>query len=433
MFRLTFSLILFGISAVAQVPGSLQKKVDAAATGVESKVISWRRHLHQYPELSNRETKTAEYVAKHLRSLGLEVTTGVAHTGVVALLKTNKPGPVIGLRADMDALPVTERNSLPFASKEKTVFNGRETGVMHACGHDAHVAILMGVAEVLVANKKDLRGTIKFIFQPAEEGPPAGEEGGAELMVKEGVLENPKVDAILGLHVQSIRKLGQIGYKPAGMMAASDWFSVKVTGRQSHGAAPWKGVDPIVVSSQIILALQTIVSRQVDLTKEPAVLSVGRIQGGIRENIIPETVEMAGTIRTFDPEMQTYIHESIVRTASKIAESAGAKAEVTIDKKTPVTYNDPDLTSKLVSALNRAAGEGNVIRIQADTGAEDFAFYQQKVPGFFFFVGVCPPETDPTKAPSHHTPDFMMDESGMITGLKGMLNVTLEYMFNPGK
>lgn len=433
MFRLTFSLILFGISAVAQVPGSLQKKVDAAATGVESKVISWRRHLHQYPELSNRETKTAEYVAKHLRSLGLEVTTGVAHTGVVALLKTNKPGPVIGLRADMDALPVTERNSLPFASKEKTVFNGRETGVMHACGHDAHVAILMGVAEVLVANKKDLRGTIKFIFQPAEEGPPAGEEGGAELMVKEGVLENPKVDAILGLHVQSIRKLGQIGYKPAGMMAASDWFSIKVTGRQSHGAAPWKGVDPIVVSSQIILALQTIVSRQVDLTKEPAVLSVGRIQGGIRENIIPETVEMAGTIRTFDPEMQTYIHESIVRTASKIAESAGAKAEVTIDKKTPVTYNDPDLTSKLVSALNRAAGEGNVIRIQADTGAEDFAFYQQKVPGFFFFVGVCPPETDPTKAPSHHTPDFMMDESGMITGLKGMLNVTLEYMFNPGK
>ncbi len=433
MFRLTFLLFLFCLPAAAQVPGTLQKKVDAAALGVESKVISWRRHLHQYPELSNRETKTAEYVANHLRSLGLEVTTGVAHTGVVGLLKTNKPGPVIGLRADMDALPVTERNSLAYASKEKAVFNGRETGVMHACGHDAHIAILMGVAEVLVANKKDLRGTIKFIFQPAEEGPPAGEEGGAELMVKEGVLENPKVDAVLGLHVQSIRKLGQIGYKPAGMMAASDWFSIKVTGRQSHGAAPWKGVDPIVVSSQIILALQTIVSRQVDLTKEPAVLSVGRIQGGIRENIIPETVEMAGTIRTFDPEMQTYIHESIVRTASNIAESAGAKAEVTIDKKTPVTYNDPDLTSKLVSALNRAAGEGNVIRIQADTGAEDFAFYQQKVPGFFFFVGVCPPDTDPAKAPSHHTPDFMMDESGMITGLKGMLNVTLDYMFNPGK
>ncbi len=429
MFRLTFPLLLLCSPVFAQVPAAIQKKVDAAALAVESKVISWRRHLHQYPELSNRETRTAEYVAKHLRALGLEVTTGVAHTGVVALLKTNKPGPVIALRADMDALPVTERNSLSFASKEKAVFNGRETGVMHACGHDAHVAILMGVAEILVANKKDLKGTIKFVFQPAEEGPPAGEEGGAELMVKEGVLEKPKVDAVFGLHVQSIRKLGQIGYKPAGMMAASDWFSIKVTGRQSHGAAPWKGVDPIVVSSQIILALQTIVSRQVDLTKEPAVLSVGRIQGGIRENIIPETVEMAGTIRTFDPEMQTYIHESLVRTATNIAESAGAKAEVTIDKKTPVTYNDPDLTGKLVSALNRAAGEGNVIRIQADTGAEDFAYYQQKVPGFFFFVGVCPPDTDPTKAPSHHTPDFMMDEAGMLTGVKGLLNITLEYMY----
>ncbi len=429
MFRLKFVLLILWLPATAQVPAALQKKVDAAAVTVDSKVIAWRRHIHQYPELSNRETKTAAYVAEHLRSLGLEVTTGVAHTGVVALLKTNKPGPVIALRADMDALPVTERNSLPFASRETAVYNGMESGVMHACGHDAHVAILMGVAEVLAANKKDLKGTIKFIFQPAEEGPPAGEQGGADLMVKEGVLENPRVDAIFGLHVQSIRKLGQIGYKPAGMMASSDWFSIKVTGRQSHGAAPWKGVDPIVVSSQIILALQTIVSRQIDLTKEPAVLSIGRIQGGIRENIIPETVEMAGTIRTFDPEMQTYIHESIVRTASNIAESAGATAEVIFDQKTPVTYNDPDLTSKLVGALNRAAGEGNVIRIQADTGAEDFAFYQQKVPGFFFFVGVCPPETDPAKAPSHHTPDFMMDERGMQTGLKGLLNVALEYMF----
>lgn len=431
MIRILLFCLLISNIGFSQVNASLQRKIDEASSSIEDKIIKWRRHIHQYPELSNRETKTAAFVADHLRSLGLEVTTGVAHTGVVALLKTGKPGPVIALRADMDALPVTERNDLPFASREKTIYNDVETGVMHACGHDAHVAILMGVADILVRYKKDLRGTIKFIFQPAEEGPPAGEEGGAELMVKEGVLENPKVDVIFGLHVQSIRKMGQIGYKPAGMMAASDWFSIRVKGRQSHGAAPWKGVDPIVVASQIVLGLQTIVSRQVDLTKEPAVISIGRIQGGIRENIIPETVELSGTIRTFDREMQKAIHEKIVLTATNIAESAGATAEVTFDGKTPVTYNDPVITEKLVGALNRAAGEGNVVRIPADTGAEDFAFYQLNVPGFFFFVGVCPPDVDPALAPSHHTPDFMMDEGGMLTGLRGLVNVTLEYMFLP--
>jgi amidohydrolase len=429
MIRTFLFCLLFSNYCFAQVNAGLQRKIDQDASSLEDKVIKWRRHIHQYPELSNRETKTSAYVAEHLRGLGLEVTTGVAHTGVVAVLKTGKPGPVIALRADMDALPVTERNDLPFASKEKAIYNGAETGVMHACGHDAHVAILMGVAEILVKNKKDLKGTIKFIFQPAEEGPPAGEEGGAEMMVKEGVLDNPKVDAIFGLHVQSIRKLGQIGYKPAGMMAASDWFTIRVHGRQSHGAAPWKGVDPVVVASQIVLGLQTIVSRQMDLTKEPVVISVGKIHGGVRENIIPEVVEISGTIRTFDRDMQKAVHEKIVLTATNIAESAGAKAEVTFDGKTPVTYNDPELTEKLFGALTRAAGEGNAVRIPADTGAEDFAYYQMEVPGFFFFVGVCPPDVDPASAPSHHTPDFMMDEKGMLTGLKSLLNVTLEYMF----
>lgn len=419
------------ITGMAQVNSKLQTKVDQQAKAIDSKIIEWRRYLHEHPELSNREVKTAAYVADHLKRLGLEVQTGVAHTGVVGLLKTGKPGPVIALRADMDALPVTERNSLPFASKEKAVFNGQETGVMHACGHDSHVAILMGIAEILSKNKSDLKGTIKFIFQPAEEGPPAGEEGGAYLMVKEGVLENPKVDVIFGLHIQSMRPIGQIAYKPAGMMAASDWFTIKVYGKQSHGSAPWMGIDPIVVSAQIINGLQTIISRQTELTKEAAVITVGRINAGIRENIIPEYAEMAGTIRSLDADMQQKIHEKIKLTATKIAESAGARAEVIIESKTPVTYNDPALTEKMAASLLRTAGEKNVARIPAVTGAEDFAYYQQKVPGFFFFVGACPPDVDPAKAPSHHTPDFMMDDRGMLTGLKALMNVTLDYMYAP--
>lgn len=401
------------------------------ANEIEAKVIEWRRHFHQYPELSNREVKTAAFIADHLKSLGIEVKTGVAKTGVVGILKGAKPGPVIALRADMDALPVTERNSLAFASKEKTIFSGQETGVMHACGHDAHIAILMGVAEILSKNKNDLKGTVKFIFQPAEEGPPGDEEGGAPLMIKEGVLDNPKVDVIFGLHVRSITPLGIIEYRPKGFMAASDWFTIKVYGKQAHGAAPWKGVDPIVVSAQIINGLQTIVSRQMELTKEAVIVTVGKFNGGIRENIISEYAEMSGTIRTLDGEMQKQVHEKIKLIATKIAESAGARAEVAILSKTPVTYNDPALTEKMVGSLERAAGQKNVIRVNADTGAEDFAFYGQKIPALFFFVGASPTDVDASKAPSHHTPDFMLDEKCMVTGVKALLNLTYDYMNMP--
>ena len=413
----------------AQVNPKLQARLDAQATEVEPKVIEWRRHFHQYPELSNRETKTGNYIAEYMKSLGLEVQHPVAKTGVVAVLRTGKPGPVIALRADIDALPVTERNSLPFASKEKVVFNGQETGVMHACGHDSHTAILMGVATVLVNNKADLKGTIKFFFQPAEEGAPAGEEGGAALMIKEGVLDNPKVDAAFGMHISSMTPLGMITYRPGGLLAASDTYSILVKGRQAHGSAPWMGVDPIVVGAQIVNGLQTIISRQSELTKEAAVITVGRFQSGIRENIIPEEAFMAGTIRTLDAGMQDKIHEKIRLTATKIAESAGATAEVTIRRGYPVTYNDPALTERMASSLERAAGKDKAVRINASTGAEDFSFFQQQVPGLFFFVGALPPGQDPAKAPSHHTPDFMIDEKGFITGIKAMLNVTVDYMF----
>lgn len=430
-FSLLILSICFAASADGQSASKLQGKIDQLAKEIEPKVIGWRRHFHQYPELSNREIKTAAMVAEHLRSLGMEVRTGVAKTGVVGLLKGSRPGPVIALRADMDALPVTERNNLPFASKEKTVFNDMETGVMHACGHDAHVAILMGVAEILAKNRNELKGTVKFIFQPAEEGPPAGEEGGADVMIAEGVLENPVVDVIFGLHVRSMTPLGKIEYRPRGFMAASDWFTIKVHGKQAHGAAPWMGIDPIVTSAQIINGLQTIVSRQMELTKDAAVVTIGRISSGIRENIIPEYAEMAGTIRTFDRDMQKQVHEKMKLIATNIAESAGASAEVIIESKTPVTYNDPVVTEKMVASLERAAGAENVIRINPDTGAEDFAYYQEKVPGMFFFVGACPPSVDPAKAPSGHTPDFIIDEGSMLIGIRAFLNLTLDYMNMP--
>jgi amidohydrolase len=428
-----FVLVITTQYAVAQVNPKLQAKLDQQAREVETKVIAWRRHLHQNPELSNRETQTAVYIAEHLKALGLKVQTGVAKTGVVALLETGKPGPVIALRADMDALPVTERNSLPFASKVKTTFNGQETGVMHACGHDTHVAMLMGVAEILTRNKADLKGIIKFIFQPAEEGAPEGEEGGAELMVKEGVLDNPKVDVIFGLHISSVTSLGKLTYRPGGILAASDRFSITVKGRQAHGSSPWSSVDPIVVSAQIINGLQTIISRQTELTKEAAVITVGRMQGGIRENIIPEEAFLAGTIRTLDTAMQQKIHDKIILTATKIAESAGAKAEVKITRESPVTYNDLALTQKMIPSLQKAAGASNTQVINAITGAEDFAFYQMKVPGLFFFVGAMPPDQDPNTVPSHHTPDFMVDERAFVTGVKAMLNLTVDYMHMPKK
>ena len=424
-------VLFFSISfAIGQTNPKLQVKLDQQAKEMENQVIEWRRHFHQFPELSNRETKTGAYIAEYLKGLGLEVQYPVAKTGVVALLKTGKPGPVIALRADIDALPVTERGNLPFGSKEKVLYNGAETGVMHACGHDSHMAILMAVAQILVKNKSELKGTIKFIFQPAEEGPPVGEEGGAPLMVKEGVLENPKVEAIFGLHIQSMRPLGQIGYRSGGMMAASDNFYITVKGKQAHGAAPWKGVDPIVIGSEIVNGLQTIVSRQIDLTNEAAIITVGKFHAGVRENIIPEEATLSGTIRTLDVGMQNIIHERIKLMATKIAESGGATAEVTIKKLTPVTYNDPALTAKMLPSLMHATGEKNVVDIPADTGAEDYAFYQQKIPGLFFFVGAMPPDADPSKL-SHHTPDFFVDERGFLTGLKAMLQVSVDYLLMP--
>ena len=369
-------------------------QVDASAAALESKVIAWRRDFHQHPELSIREIRTADVVAGHLRALGLAVQTGVAHTGVVGLLDSGQPGPVIALRADMDALPVAEQVDLPFASKERTTFNGQEVGVMHACGHDCHVAVLMGVAELLAGMKTQLQGRIKFIFQPAEEGPPPGEEGGAALMIKQGVLENPKPDVIFGLHVFAGVEAGTIAYRPGPAMASSDRISITVNGRQTHGALPWRGVDPIVISSQIVLGLQTIISRQVDVTLEPAVVTIGAIKGGVRDNIIPDSVEMLGTVRTFNEEMRADIHVRIRNTVELIAKSAGASAQVHFDNAYPVTVNDIALTERMVPTLERVAGKEQVFVGQKIMGCEDFSYYQQKVPGFFYFIGITPRRID---------------------------------------
>ncbi|MDH5397208.1 MAG: amidohydrolase [Cyclobacteriaceae bacterium] len=430
LFTLTLALAISGILFGQK---KLLTKVDKMADEIEGKMIEWRRDIHKNPELSNREFKTAEKIATHLKSLGIEVQTGVAHTGVVGVLKGGKPGPVLALRADMDALPVTERVDLPFASKVKSEYNGIETGVMHACGHDTHVAILMAVAEVLARVKSELPGTVKFIFQPAEEGTPPGEEGGAKMMVEQGVLKNPDVDAIFGLHISSDTPVNHFEYKPGGAMAAADVFVIKVKGVQAHGSKPWAGVDPIVVSAQIINGLQTIISRHSELTKEAAVISVGLIRGGVRNNIIPEECEMIGTIRTLDKEMQQDIHERIRKTATLIAESHGATAEVEIRLGVPVTYNDPALTQKMLPTLQRVAGSENVHLVNAKTGAEDFSFYCEEVPGFFYFLGGLPTSYQKgDHIPSHHTPDFYVDDSGLITGLKAMLNMTIDYM-NMGK
>lgn len=422
-----FSLLLFSAPTYSQKPNA---KANDMAEDIEDKVIEWRRYFHEHPELSNREFETAAKIADHLRSLDIEVQTEVAHTGVVGVLKGGKPGPVVALRADIDALPVTERPKVPFASKVVSEYNGVATGVMHACGHDTHIAILMGAAEVLSKIKEDLKGTVKFIFQPAEEGAPPGEEGGGELMVKEGVLKNPDVDVIFGLHISAGTPIHQINYKPGGTMAASDRFVITVKGKQAHGSTPWAGVDPIVASAQIINGLQTIVSRQTELTNEAAVISVGMIKGGVRNNIIPEEVEMIGTIRTLDTAMQHKIHDKIRLTATKIAESMGATAEVNIEIGYPVTYNDPELTAKMVPTLETVAGKENVNLINPITGAEDFSFFQKEVPGLYFFLGGKPlgtPEMG-AKLGGHHTPDFYIDESGLITGLKAMINLTLDYM-----
>jgi len=430
MKRFYFILLILGPAGAFAQKGSLRADVDKKAQAIEQKVIAWRRDLHEHPELGNNETRTAAIIAKHLESLGIKVTTGVAKTGVVGVLQGGKAGPVVALRADMDGLPVTERVKLPFASKVKSTYNGQEVGVMHACGHDTHVAILMGVAEVLAAMKKDIPGTVKFIFQPAEEGVQAGEEGGAELMVKEGVLNNPKVEAIFGLHINSQTSAGDITYRPGGTMAGVNDLKITIRGKQAHGAYPWSSIDPVVVSAQIINNLQTIVSRNLDLTENPGVVTIGAINGGVRFNIIPEKVEMLGTIRTFTKADETMFIERVKTIATKTAEANGATAEVKIPYSShyPVTFNDVDLTAKMLPSLKASAGADHVRLKSPVTGAEDFSFFQEKVPGLFIFLGGMPKGQDPLKAPSHHTPDFFIDESGFVLGVKALSNLALDYM-----
>ena len=423
-----FLVLLLLVSIVSSgIAKDMSSEINAASDKIMPKVVEWRRHLHQYPELSNREFKTSKYVEEHLRRLGLEVRTGIAKTGVVGILKGSQPGATIALRADMDGLPVSERNSLPFASKEKSEYNGAQVGVMHACGHDTHVAMLMGAAEVLSGMKDKIKGTVVFIFQPAEEGAPAGEEGGAELMVKEGVMDNPKIDAIFGIHVNAQTEIGRIKYKSGAIMASSDWFQIKVKGKQTHGAYPWLGIDPIVAAAQIINGLQAVVSRESELTKAPVVITVGKINAGVRENIIPEELTMAGTIRTLDSQMQKDVHEKIKLTAQKIAESMGATAEVSIDTKTLVTYNTPELVKKMLPSLEKSVGKENVFETEWVTGAEDFSFYGTKAPSFFFQVGGMPKGKNVKESAAHHTPDFIIDDSRLDVGVKAFANIVFDY------
>lgn len=411
---------------------TLKMDVDKKAVILDEKVIEWRHHLHQYPELSNREFKTSAFIEKHLRELGLEIRTKVAHTGIVAVLHGAKPGPVVALRADMDGLPLVERVDLPYASKEKGEFNGEEVGVMHACGHDTHVAMLMGAAEILTSMKDSIAGSIVFLFQPAEEGVPPGEEGGAEMMIKEGALLNPKVDAIFGLHIGSGLEAGKIMYKPGPMMAAVNTMTITVKGKGTHGSTPWTGVDPIVTAAQIIMGLQTIVSRQMDLVREPVVITIGKIEGGVRANIIPEECKLTGTIRTLDTSMQRIVHQKIRNTATQIAESAGATVDITIDKGYPITYNDPSLTTRMVPTLYEVTG--GVMHVQlakASTGAEDFSFYQLHIPGLFLWLGGMKPGTNPATAPLHHTPDFRVEDSSMKLGVRTLCYLALDYLVQP--
>ncbi|MDN3205312.1 amidohydrolase [Algoriphagus sediminis] len=404
----------------------LRGEIDESAAAIEGKVIEWRRDIHQNPELGNQEFRTAKKVADHLRSLGIEVTEEVAVTGVVGMLRGGHPGPTVGLRADMDALPVTERVDLPFKSTVTTTYNGQETGVMHACGHDTHVAMLMGVAEVLAGMKDELHGNVKFIFQPAEEGVFDADIFGAELMVKEGVMED--VDAIFGLHIWSQAEVGTIGYRSGPFLAAVDNLEITLTGTQAHGASPWSSVDPIVTSSQIVMGLQTILSRNVNISENPAVVTIGAIHGGIRHNIIPEKVEMIGTVRTFGMPQQELVHKRIMEITTNIAKSAGADADVRIGKLYPSTVNHPELTATMLPTLSAAAGEGNVILMDPVTGAEDFSFYQMEKPGFFMMLGGMKKGGDPTTTPSHHTPDFYIDEDAFVLGVRALSYLAVDYM-----
>jgi amidohydrolase len=409
---------------------ALRKEADIAADKIEQKVIAWRRDIHEHPELGNQEVRTAALIAKHLQSLGIEVKTAVGVTGVVGILKGDKPGPVVALRADMDALPVIERTPVTFASKVKVQYNGKEAGVMHACGHDTHVAILMGVAEVLAGMKKELKGTVKFIFQPAEEGAAQGEAAGAELMIKEGVMENPKVDVVFGLHINSQTEVGKIKYKSGGILASVDDMKIIVKGKSAHGAYPWSAVDPIVASAQIINNLQAIISRNLNITENAGIVTIGAINGGNRGNIIPEKVEMLGTIRALKQEDRKMLIARVREVVSKTGESAGVTAEAIIpyESSFPVTFNDPALTEKMLPSLQQSAGKENVVLTVAQTGAEDFSFFQEKVPGLFFFLGGMPKGGNPLTAPSHHTPDFIIDESGLKLGVQTLANLTIDYM-----
>jgi len=426
-----FFLILFlSCNTVFGQKDDCRKAIGISAGKIEKKVIQWREDIHQNPELGNREVRTAALIAKHLRSLGMDVKINVAVTGVVGILKGDKPGPVIGLRADMDALPITEKTQVPFASIAKGIYNGQETGIMHACGHDAHVAILMGVAEILAGMKKDLNGTVKFIFQPAEESPPKGEKGGAELMIEEGVLENPKVDVMFALHMNAQVEVGKITYRPGGFFAAAVDFRIIVKGKGTHGAEPWSGVDPIVVSAQIINSLQTIVSRNVNVTENPAVVSIGSIHGGNRFNIIPEQVEMIGTVRTLSNADEEMVYNRLKMIAEKTAEGEGASAlvELPYTGHHPVMVNDEKLTAMMLPSLQKTAGTQNVILVPAETGAEDFSHFAQKVPSLYFYIGGLPKGKDKKISAPHHTAEFFIDESGFKTGINALCNLVFDYI-----
>ena len=423
------SWIAFALLSLATAQGApppTPAAIDAQIAAVEQDMLAWRRHLHEHPELSNREAATAKFVAGKLREFGLQPRTGIARHGVVAVLKGAQSGPVVGLRADMDGLPVTEETSLPFASKAKGEYEGRAVGVMHACGHDTHMAMLLAAAKVLSAARDRVRGTVVFIFQPAEESVPAAEKpAGAELMIKEGVLDDPRIDAIFGLHVFANIPSGHIAWRSGAVMAAADSFEMIVRGRQTHGAAPWAGVDPIVVAAQIVTALQTIVSRQVNITEQPAIITVGQFEAGVRNNIIPDSARLVGTIRTFDAEMRKDIHARVQRTAGSIAEAAGASAEVRIEPGYPVTVNNPALTERMLPTLRRLLGERAVEGTKI-TGAEDFSYFQQRVPGLFLMLGITP-KADVGKAPQNHSPRFLVDEPALLTGVRTLVHLTLDY------
>ena len=422
--------LLFLICCLISFSQNFDKKVNDLILNYENEVIELRHWFHENAELSNREFKTAKRIEQELIKIGLNPQTGIAKTGVVAVLKGGKPGPVVALRADIDGLPVKERADLPWASKMTGIYNGEKVPVMHACGHDTHTAILLGVAKVLYEIKDQIPGSVKFIFQPAEEGAPAGEEGGAELMVKEGVLENPKVDAIFGLHIWSQISAGQVHVRPQGIMAAVDEFRIDLEGIQTHGSTPWTGIDPIVTASQIVNSLQTIVSRNMPLTKAAAVVTIGSIHGGVRSNIIPESLYMLGTIRTLDAQMRKTVLKRLEEIVHSISKANNAKAKITYMVSYPITYNDIDLYNKMLPTLKRVNGEENVNFMDAITGAEDFSFFQEKVPGMYFFIGGAKKGTDPNLAAPHHTPDFYVDDSAMVTGLKSMTSLTLDYLHN---